>query len=315
MKAGGSPEANCILCVWTWNMLILHCVLQCFVLFSQIVRSVKVAISARINLTFVRAEKWQIYIFHGWPNMCATSKPLELRFHAFLVVLLTTRKCHNSLENHGRNEHHTFFMFTSTKAFWSSCLEREHHWSSHSAVAVTTASTKLHPPGFNNSQSNAPHMTLLHPPHPHIFNEATSSRFQQVSIQRSPHDVITPSPPPLFCKQQRYLQRNNIFNEATSSRFQQVSIQRSPHEVITPPPPPPTPHLYTITTFIVHDKTEGSWKLRGTPALTLNIYIAYPAYAKIDCHVIMMHFYRVFNCMNFNKWMEHVETRILAILQ
>ena len=234
-------------------MLILHCVLQCFVLFSQIVRSVQVAISARINLTFVRAEKWQIYIFHGCPNMCATSKPLELRFHAFLVVLLTTRKCHNSLENHGRNKHHTFFIFTSTKAFWSSCCEREHHWSSHGAVAVTTASTKLHPPGFNNSQSNAPHMVLLHPPHPHIFNEATSSRFQQVSIQRSPHDVITPSPPPLFCKQQRYLQRNNIFNEATSSRFQQVSIQRSPPEVITPPPPPHPPSLY-------HNDVYSTWQ-------------------------------------------------------
>ena len=171
--------------------------------------------------------------------MCATSKPLELRFHGFLVVLLTTRKCHNSLENHGRHVHHTFFFFTYTKAFWSSCLEREHHWSSHSAVAVTTASTKLHPQGFNSSQPNALHMTLLHPSHP---------------------------PPLLNCKQQRYLQRNNIFNEATSSRFQQVSIQRSPHDVMTPPHPP-TPHLYTITTFIVHDKTEGSWKLRGTPSL------------------------------------------------
>ena len=116
--------------------------------------------------------------------------------------MCATRKWHNSLENHGRNEHHTFFIVTSTKAFWSSCLEREHHWSSHGAVAVTTASTKLHPQGFNNSQSNALHMTLLHPP--------------------------------------------------------------------TPPPP----HLYTIKTFIVHDKTDGPWKLRGTPSLDpIYIYI------------------------------------------
>ena len=57
VKAGGSPEANCILFVWIWKMLILHCVLLCFMLFSQIVRSEKVAMSARINLTFVRAEK------------------------------------------------------------------------------------------------------------------------------------------------------------------------------------------------------------------------------------------------------------------
>ena len=81
-----------------------------------------------------------------------------------------------------------------------------------------------------------------------IFNEATSSRFPQLSIQRAPHDVIThPTPPPPFCKQQRYLQRNNIFNEATSLRFPQLSIQRTPHDFITPP----HPHLYTITTFIV----------------------------------------------------------------
>ena len=125
--------------------------------------------------------------------MRSTFFPLELRCHTFFQFLLISTTCHNPLENHGRNEHHTFFIFTSTKAFWSSCCEREHHWSSHGAVAVTTASTKLHPPGFNNSQSNAPHMMLLHPPHPHIFNEATSSRFQQVSIQRSPHDVIIPT--------------------------------------------------------------------------------------------------------------------------
>ena len=134
--------------------------------------------------------------------MCATSKPLELRFHAFLVVLLTTRKCHNSLENHGRNEHYTFFIFTSTWRYYTPLCKQQRYL-----------------------QRN------------NIFNEATSSRSQQVSIQRSPHDVFTPPHPP-FCKQQRYLQRNNIFNEATSSRFQQVSTQRSPHDVITPPHPP-----------------------------------------------------------------------------
>ena len=58
VKAGGSPEANCSLFVWIWKMLILHCVLQCFMFFSESVRSAKVSMSARINLTFVRAEKW-----------------------------------------------------------------------------------------------------------------------------------------------------------------------------------------------------------------------------------------------------------------
>ena len=48
---------HCILFVWIWKMLILHSVLQCFMLFSESVRSAKVSMSARINLTFVRAEK------------------------------------------------------------------------------------------------------------------------------------------------------------------------------------------------------------------------------------------------------------------
>ena len=169
-------------------MLILHSVLQCCMLFSQIVRSVKVTFSARINLTFVRVEKWPIYIFHGWPNMCATSKPLELQFHAFLVVLLTTRKCHNS---HGdplaKWTSHLFHFHV--KAFWSSCLEREHHWS------------------FSRcSRSN------------NSFNEATSSRFQQLSIQRASHDVITPSPPP----HPPSVNNNDTCNVTTSSTKQHL---------------------------------------------------------------------------------------------
>ena len=49
VKAGGSPEANCILVVWIWKMLILHCALQCFMLFPESVRSAKVSMSGRIR--------------------------------------------------------------------------------------------------------------------------------------------------------------------------------------------------------------------------------------------------------------------------
>ena len=56
-EAGGSPEANCNLIVWIWKMLILHCVLQCFLPSLESVPSVKVSMSARINSEFVRAEK------------------------------------------------------------------------------------------------------------------------------------------------------------------------------------------------------------------------------------------------------------------
>ena len=220
--------------------------------------------------------------------MCATSNPLELRFHAFLVVLLTTRNCKEFTgEPWTKWTSHLFHLHVHkgflkqllgskqqrylqrnnifNEATWSRFQQVSIQRSPHDVITpfppptprsannnatcnVTTSSTKQHPQGFNKSQSNAVHMTLLHPSHP----------------------------PPPFCKQQRYTQRNNIFNEATSSRFQQVSIQRSPHDVITPPltPPPLIPHLYTITTFIVHDKTEGSWKLRGTPSLEpIYIYI------------------------------------------
>ena len=57
-EAGGSPEANCNLIVWICKMLILHCVLQCFLPSLESVPSVKVSMSARINSEFVRAEKW-----------------------------------------------------------------------------------------------------------------------------------------------------------------------------------------------------------------------------------------------------------------
>ena len=56
-KAGGSPEANCNLIVWRWKMLILYCVLQCFLSSLERVPAVKVSMSARINSEFVRAEK------------------------------------------------------------------------------------------------------------------------------------------------------------------------------------------------------------------------------------------------------------------
>ena len=122
-EAGGSPEANCNLIVWIWKMLILYCVLQCFLPSLESVPSVKVSMSARINLEFVRAEKWYIYIFHGWPKMCSTLFPLELRFHTFFQFLLISTKCHNPLENHGRNEHHIFFIFAFPNLFFGMAME------------------------------------------------------------------------------------------------------------------------------------------------------------------------------------------------
>ena len=113
---------------------------------------------------------------------------------------------------------------------------------------VTTSSTKQHPQGFNRSQSNAVHMTFLHPPTPPSVNNNDTCNVTTSSTKQHPQGfnrsqpnavrMMLLHPPPPFCKQQRHLQRNNIFNEATSSRFQQVSIQRSAHDVFTPPHPP-----------------------------------------------------------------------------
>ena len=49
--------------------------------------------------------------------MRSTFFPLELRFHTFLQFLLISTKCHNPLENHGRNEHHIFFIFAFPNLF------------------------------------------------------------------------------------------------------------------------------------------------------------------------------------------------------
>ena len=53
----GFPESQLHFICMDMEMLILNSVLQCFMLFSESVRSAKVSMSARINLTFVRAEK------------------------------------------------------------------------------------------------------------------------------------------------------------------------------------------------------------------------------------------------------------------
>ena len=181
--------------------------------------------------------------------MCATSKPLELRFHAFLVVLLTTRKCHNL-----------------TGEPWTTWISHIFHFHVHKGFLKQLLGARA-PLVFSRcSRSN------------NSFNEATSSRFQQLSIQRAPHDVITPSPPP----HPPSVNNNDTCNVTTSSTKQHPqgfnkSQSKAVHMTLLHLPHPPTPHLYTITTFIVHDKIEGSWKLRGTPSLEpiyiYNIYI------------------------------------------
>ena len=55
--------------------------------------------------------------------MRSTFFPLELRFHTFFSFLLISTKCHNPLENHGRNEHHIFFIFAFPNLFFGMAME------------------------------------------------------------------------------------------------------------------------------------------------------------------------------------------------
>ena len=119
--------------------------------------------------------------------MCATSRPFEVRFHAFLVVLLTTRKVHWRTMD---DMNITPFSSSRPQRLFEAIA-----WSESTIGLLTVQSqcvegrVKTPPtPPFCKQQR--------HLQRNNIFSKATSSRFQQVSIQRSPHDVITPPPPP-----------------------------------------------------------------------------------------------------------------------
>ena len=133
---------------------------------------------------------------------------------------------------------------------WRLGVPREpmHFWCSHGAVAVTTASTKLHPQGFNNSQSNALHMTLYHPPHPPTI----------------------PHPPSV--------NNNDTCNVTTSSTKQHPqgfnkSVSNAVHMTLLHPPPTP-PSLY-------HNDVYSTWQdwgfleAPGNPQPWPYIYIFY----------------------------------------
>ena len=120
---------------WRWKMLFFT---LCFTVFYVFLWN------GLINRTFIFiAEEldvcpcWNRKILHlPWMtkdvwNMLTIWSAVSF----ILVVLFSSRTCDNALENHGRNEERTFFIFMSTKAVWSSWQEREHHWFSHGAVA------------------------------------------------------------------------------------------------------------------------------------------------------------------------------------
>ena len=168
--------------------------------------------------------------FRGGKKCLLHFFPEGLWFHVFAVVLLITENCHKSLENHGWNNNHTFFIFTSTKVVWNNCFN------------APTSSTY-------------PHLQRIH-----IFNVSTSSTYQ-------------------------HLQLINIFNITTSSpthpSLYNLVFSTSTHL-------PWMPYAYKLD---LHVKTEGSWKLRGTPSLD-PIYIYIFMYMNINIYIYIIQMYK-----------------------
>ena len=49
--------------------------------------------------------------------------PIGIAVSYIFQFLLISTKCHNPLENHGRNEHHIFFIFAFPNLFFGMAME------------------------------------------------------------------------------------------------------------------------------------------------------------------------------------------------
>ena len=128
--------------------------------------------------------------------MCATFFPLELRFHACFEFLLISTKCHNSLENHGRNEHHIVFIFASMK-FFLMAMENVVFTLCFTVIYVFHM-TLLHPPTpphppFCKQQRNFQRNTIFQPSN--IFQDSTSSNALHMMLLHTHPPPPTPPPP------------------------------------------------------------------------------------------------------------------------
>ena len=59
-------------------------------------------------------RKTSFQSFSGMGQNACSIFPMGIMVSCFFVVLWLRQRCHNSLENHGRNDIRTFFIFTST---------------------------------------------------------------------------------------------------------------------------------------------------------------------------------------------------------
>ena len=162
--------------------------------------------------------------------MRSTFFPLELRFHTFFQFLLISTTCHNPLENHGRNEHHIFFIFAFPNLFFGMAMEN---------VVFTLCFTVFYVFLWNGLINRTSifiaeeldvcpcwNRKILHLP---FMAKDVWNMLIIRNLQRS--NIFQPS---------------NIFQDSTSSNALHMTLLHTPQ-----PPHPPTPHLYTRTTFMV----------------------------------------------------------------
>ena len=203
--------------------------------------------------------------------MRSTFFPLELRFHIFQFLLIST-KCHNPLEKHGRNEHHIFFIFAFPNLFfgmamehvvftlcftvfyvflWNGLINRSSIFIAEELDVCPCWNRKiLHLPWMTKDVWN---MLTIWSAVSFILvilfrsrtssNQATSSRIQHHPTHFTWRYYTLPHPPhPPFFKQQRNFQRSNIFQpgnlfqDSTSSNALHMTLLHPPH----PPPHPPS---------------------------------------------------------------------------
>ena len=109
-----------------------------------------------------------------------------MRFHAFLVVLLISRTCDNSLENHGRNEHHILFIFASMKFFfwWRWKMLFSHCFTVFYVFHMTLLHPPHPPPPFCKRQRNFQRNTIFQPSN--IFQDSTSSNALHMTLLHPP---------------------------------------------------------------------------------------------------------------------------------
>ena len=141
-----SSLSQTLFLAWRWKMLFLHCVLQCFMFFSEMVWSIELPFSSRKNLTFVRAETGKFYISHGPMTKDAWNMLTIWSAVSFILVVLFRSGTYPPFCKQQRN------------------LQRSNIFQPSNIFQDSTS-------------SNALHMTLLHPPHPphppHLYTRTT----------------------------------------------------------------------------------------------------------------------------------------------